>query len=123
MSSINKPPVKITTDPKITVNGTKLKNVNLFKYLGSTTSSDTSQDHEASNSSQKAIQRFGRLPHRILNQYIIKQSTKWRIYNAALMASLSYGCETWIFTKDTLSNLKNSTCAVSALFLNSTAKT
>jgi hypothetical protein len=81
--------------PVITINGTTLKCVESFKYLGSTISSDGSLDKEITARIQKASQALGRLRVKVLQQKGIKLSTKLKLYKAVVLTSLLYGCETW----------------------------
>uniref|UniRef100_H3AKS9 Reverse transcriptase domain-containing protein n=1 Tax=Latimeria chalumnae TaxID=7897 RepID=H3AKS9_LATCH len=80
--------------PSILIQGTKLKNVDNFKYLGRNISSDGSLDIERSSRLCKANQALGRLYTRVLNQHNISFSTKLIVYNAVVVTSLLYGSET-----------------------------
>nr|KAG5695709.1 hypothetical protein BaRGS_022386 [Batillaria attramentaria] len=81
--------------PSISIDGTQLSNVESFKYLGSTISCDGSLDKEIDARISKASQALGRLRNRVLNQHNIRQSTKLKVYNAVVLPSLLYGCESW----------------------------
>jgi transcription termination factor 2 len=90
-------PAPNTTPPQpcITIDGTQLKNVDTFKYLGSTISSDGTLDKEIAARIQKASQALGRLRTKVLQHKDIRLSTKLKVYNAIVLPSLLYGCETW----------------------------
>ena len=81
--------------PSITIDNTRLSNVNQFKYLGSTISHDASLDKEIDARIGRASQALGRLRNKVLNQHNIKMSTKIKVYHAIVLPSLLYGCETW----------------------------
>ncbi|XP_063609394.1 uncharacterized protein LOC134783447 [Penaeus indicus] len=80
------------TLPNITIEGTQLKTVEDFKYLGSVIGNDGSFDKEINSRISKASQALGRLKIRILSQHSIKLSTKLQIYQAIVLTSLLYGC-------------------------------
>ncbi|KAL8583862.1 hypothetical protein ACOMHN_040331 [Nucella lapillus] len=88
-------PTSARGPPSISIEGTKLKTVEEFKYLGSVISSDGSLDKEVNARICKASQALGRLRSRVLNQHNTQQSTKLKVYNAVVLTSLLYGCETW----------------------------
>ena len=79
----------------ISTDGTQLKTVDDFKYLGSVISSDGSLDKEIIALICKASQALGHLKTRVLNQHNMRQSTKLKVYKAVVLTSLLYGCETW----------------------------
>ncbi|KAI8491112.1 PtdIns(3,5)P(2) sythesis regulation factor [Branchiostoma belcheri] len=72
-----------------------LQNKEHFTYLGSTVSADGSLDKEISCRIRKASQALGRLRAKVLQQRGVKLSTKLKIYNAVVISTLLYGCETW----------------------------
>ena len=88
-------PAAVAHRPTISIDGTQLKTVDDFKYLGSVISSDGNLDKEISARICKASQALGRLKTRVLSQHNIRQSTKLKVYRAVVFTSLLYGCETW----------------------------
>jgi hypothetical protein len=88
-------PTSARGPPSISIEGTKLKTVEEFKYLGSVISNDGSLDKEVNARICKASQALGRLRSRVLNQHNTQQSTKLKVYKAVVLTSLLYGCETW----------------------------
>ena len=81
--------------PNITMDGEAVKNVNVFKHLGSSINSAANLDDEVLNRLSKASQAFGCLHTRIWPEHGIKVNTKLDVYKAVVLSSLLYGCETW----------------------------
>ncbi|PFX30561.1 Protein sidekick-1 [Stylophora pistillata] len=77
------------------VDGTKLANVDLFKYLGSYVSSDCSMNEELVSRIQATSCAFGRLRKRVFDSHNLTAPTKVAVYNQCLMPLLMYGSETW----------------------------
>ena len=88
---INKP------EPVIKIDGTQLKNVEDFTYLGSCISSHGTLDKEVSHRLAKASSSFGRLWTRVWHERGITKKTKVAVYRAVVLSSLLYGCETWTY--------------------------
>ena len=78
--------------PNIVIDDTPLGNVDHFIYLGSSISCDGSLNKEIVARISKASQALGRLRNRVLNQHIVRLLI---VYNAVVLPSLLYGCETW----------------------------
>ena len=94
--------------PNIIIDDTPLANVEHFKYFGSTISCDGSLDKEIASRISKASQALGRLRNRMLNQHNIRLSTKMKVYNALVLPSLLYGCETWTLYRRHVKKLESS---------------
>ena len=88
-------PATSPQQPCINIDGTQLKNVESFKYLWSTISSDGTLDMEISARIKKASHAFGRLRNKALQHKRVCLSTKLKVYTAIVFPSLLYGCETW----------------------------
>ncbi|KAI8515959.1 hypothetical protein Bbelb_067720 [Branchiostoma belcheri] len=88
-------PNTILPAPSIKIDSVVLQNKEHFTYLGSTVSADGSLDKEISCRIRKASQALGRLRAKVLQQRGVKLSTKLKIYNAVVISTLLYGCETW----------------------------
>ena len=99
-------PNSTAPQPSITIDGTELKIVDSFKYLGSVISNDGSLDQEISARISKASQALGRLRNRVLNHHNITLTTKLKVYNAVVISSLLYGCETWTLYRRHLKQLE-----------------
>ncbi|BHF70894.1 hypothetical protein SprV_0401394700 [Sparganum proliferum] len=81
--------------PQISVNGTQLRVVENFPYLGSTLSRNTKIDDEVANRISKASQAFGRLQSTVWNRHGLQLGTKLKMYKAVILPTLLYGAETW----------------------------
>ena len=81
--------------PNVTMDGNELKNVDTFKYLGSCINSAANLDDEALCRISRASQAFGRLHTRVWHERGISIKTKLSVYQAVVLPSLLYGCETW----------------------------
>ena len=82
----------------ITVDTLPVQQVSHFQYLGVTIASDGTIDRELSARIQKASGAFNQLSSIWKNRNILN-NTKIRIYKAAVMTILLYGCEVWNTTK------------------------
>ena len=90
------PPEKPYTEPKtITVNGQKLKVVDKFTYLGNTVYRAVHIDDEVTARISKASLASGRLRANVWERNGIKPDTKLKVYNAMVLPTLLYACETW----------------------------
>ena len=92
--------------PAIFIEGKQLKAVELFKYLGSIVSNDTSPDAEITSRIGKATSAFGRLTKRLWRNRNIRVDTKVSVYKAAVVTSLLFGCETWTLRKVHIAQLE-----------------
>ena len=99
-------PASVAHRPTTSTDGTQLKTVDDFKYLGSVINSDGSLDKEISAQICKASQALGRLKTSVLNQHNIRKSAKLKMYRAVVLTSLLYGCETWTLYRRHLKQLE-----------------
>uniref|UniRef100_A0A5F8GJ83 Reverse transcriptase domain-containing protein n=1 Tax=Monodelphis domestica TaxID=13616 RepID=A0A5F8GJ83_MONDO len=99
-------PGRPTNQQCITINGTQLSNVNTFKYLGSTIAKDGSLDHMIKARIQKASQAPGRLCSKVLQHRGVSTATKLKVYNAVVLSSLLYCCETWTLYRKHMKQLE-----------------
>ena len=88
-------PGKTYVAPTITVNNEELNVVDRFTYLGSTLSQAVHIDDEINTRIARASSAFGRLRTNVWERRGIKLQTKLKVYNAVVMPSLLYACETW----------------------------
>uniref|UniRef100_A0A5F8G352 Reverse transcriptase domain-containing protein n=1 Tax=Monodelphis domestica TaxID=13616 RepID=A0A5F8G352_MONDO len=99
-------PGRPTNQPCITIDGTQLSNINTFKYLGSTIANDGSLNHEINARIQKASQALGRLRCKVLQHSGVSTAMKLKVYNAVVLSSLLYGCETWTLYRKHMKQLE-----------------
>ena len=79
--------------PNITVNGQSLVIVDKFPYLGSIISQNANIDNDVVVRLAKASAAFGRLYDKVWNRKGIRLQTKLKVYKAAVVPTLLYGCE------------------------------
>ena len=92
-----KPPHGIYNHPQISIDGTTLKPVDHFTYLGSVISNDASIDKDVDNRlAIKASGSFGRLKNRVWKNHSLRLSTKILVYKAVVITTLLYGSEAWV---------------------------
>ena len=82
----------------ITVDGYSAKQITQFSYLGAKITSDGKIDKEISVSIGKASGAFNQL-NNIWKNKNISIKNKVRIYIAAVLTILTYGCEIWNTTQ------------------------
>ena len=82
-------------EPDIFVEGTRLAVVDSFVYLGSSLSRDGSLDSEVNRRIGKACVAFGKLEDRVWSDHDLTLSTKLSVYDACVVTSLLFACETW----------------------------
>ena len=100
-------PAQRLPPPSISIDGSELKNVDQFKYLGSIMSSDGTLSKEIESRISKASQSLGRLWSRVMDNWNIKLSTKLKVYKAVVLTSLLYGCETWTLYRKQIKQLES----------------
>ena len=98
-------PAAVAHRPTISTDGTMVKTVDDFKYLGSMISNDGSLD-KIRALIYKVSQALGRLNTRVLRQHNIRQSTKLKVYRAVVLTTLLYGCEIWTLYRRHLTHLE-----------------
>jgi len=88
-------PGKPYQEPVIHVKGQKLQAVDNFTYLGSTLSRQVTIDVEVTKRIAKASSAFGRLRKQVWERRGISLHTKLKVYQAMVLPTLLYACETW----------------------------
>ena len=82
----------------------ELKNVANFKYLGSIFTADGTQTHDVKRRIALAMSRCGALTQTFSSEKL-KPKLKLDIYRSAVISMLTYGCEAWNLTANTVANL------------------
>ena len=88
-------PSQHQTDDHIYIDGTPLKNVDTFVYLGSTVTSNASLDKEIASRIGRASSSFNKFTDRLWKDHDISLKTKMSVYIAVVFTTLLYGSETW----------------------------
>ena len=88
-------PGKFYKEPTITVKGQRLQVVDKFTYLGNTLSRVVHIDDEVDARIAKSSAAFGRLRGSVWARSGIRLDTKLNVYNAVVLPTLLYACETW----------------------------
>ena len=92
---------QILSDGKsIKISDTKLETVSEFKYLGQILKYDGSKRSNLLHRKHKAQNVFKAL-YRLWSQEEIYPSVKFLLYQAFVISTFTYGCETWILDKST----------------------
>ena len=84
-----------------------LKEVDCFKYLGSQISANCHMDDELNFRLKKATCAYGRLRKKVFENNNLALHTKVSVYNAIVLSSLLYSCETWTLYRHQLRKLEN----------------
>lgn len=82
-----------------------LKQVNQFKYLGSTITSRCLLDNEVNSRIGAAVAAFGKLRAKVFRSHDIKLSTKVAVYMAIVLPNLLYASETWCLYREHIRTL------------------
>ena len=98
--------MRIGVPAKFFTDGTKLANINRFKYLGSYVSSNCSMKEELVSRIQATSCAFGRLQKRVFDSHDLTASTELSVYNQCLMPLLMYGSEPWTLYRHDVRELR-----------------
>ena len=90
------PPTQHYLEPNIFVYGKRLNVVGEFVYLGSAVNRHGNIDSDIPLRIQKASAAFGKLENRLWKRREVNVKTKLDVYNACVLTTLLYGCETWV---------------------------
>ena len=99
--------------PLVFCEGKKIKNVDLFQYLGSLFASDGDQQTDIKARIAMAMTRSGQLSH-IFDSPEIGKRLKLRLYKVAICSLLMYGCESWVLTGKVLRQLNGANSSMLA---------
>ena len=90
------PPREAYSPPHISIDGTSLKAVEHFTYMGSVISNDATVSKDLDNRLSKASSSFGRLSKRVWQSHSLRLSIKIMVYRAVVVPILLYGAENWV---------------------------
>ena len=80
------------------VNGATLKQVEKFKYLGVTITSDRRQDEKLDNQYGKASAIMRTLHYSVVMKREMPKKAKLSIFQTVFVPILTYGHESWVMT-------------------------
>ena len=92
------------TRPKIYCGNNALDNVFLFTYLGSRFAADGRQSYDIKSRIAMAFNRCGELRH-MFDSPVLSNRLKLRLYIAAVVSVLTYGCESWFLNPKVMAKL------------------
>lgn len=95
-----------TPDFDITISDTPLEQVDHFSYLGSILSTQCTVEKDVDNRIHAAHVAFGRLSHRVFQNKDLRMGTKLMVYQAVVISTLLYGCETWTLYRRDIKKLE-----------------
>ena len=82
--------------PTFSISGKQLKNSESFTYLGSNLSFSGDFTNEIQRRINLASSAFVRLRKRVFGSQNLTIHTKIAVYNAVVISTILYGCETWV---------------------------
>ena len=82
--------------PTFSISGNQLKNSENFTYLGSNISFSGDLTNEIQRRIDLASSAFGRLSKRVFCNQNLTIHTKIVVYDAVVISTILYGCETWV---------------------------
>ena len=83
-------------DQTFSISGNQLKNSESFTYMGSNLSFSGDLTNEIQRHINLASSAFGRLSKRVFGNQNLTIHTKIVVYNAVVISTIIYGCETWV---------------------------
>lgn len=78
---------------EVTIHGTNIEQVPKFQYLGTLLNTQTDPSDDINNRIRAANYAYGKLYNRVFSQRGLKIPTKIKVYRAAVVSTLLYGCE------------------------------
>ena len=85
----------VPSPPSITIDNQVLEVADHFTYLGSIISSNLSLDSEIDKHIAKAASVMARLSKTVWSNNQLTSNTKLQVYQACVLSTLLYGCESW----------------------------
>ena len=90
----------------VTLFGASLEKVDQFTYLGSMLSTKCNSGADVEHRVRSAYTAFGKMRHRVFNSGDLTRKTKLMVYEAVIISTLLYGCETWTLYRRDLKKLE-----------------
>ena len=93
---------QIPPEAKISIRGLELETVEQFPYLGSILEANATAEKDVNNRIRAAHAAYGKLHSRVFSNPGLTQKTKLMVYQAVVISTLLYACETWVlYRRDT----------------------
>ena len=89
----------------VTAGDTQLNSVGKFCYLGSYLANTITVDSDINSRLAKAVDAFGKLQRRLWSEHSVSLPIKITVYQAVVLSSLLYGCESWVLYQRSLCKL------------------
>ncbi|KAK3882952.1 hypothetical protein Pcinc_012706 [Petrolisthes cinctipes] len=103
---IQHPPGQILPNINTTINEHTLEDVEQFSYLGSILSSTPTCKKDVENRIRAAHSAYGRLSCRVFNNHALTMATKIMVFQAIVLSTLLYACETWTLYRSDIQSLE-----------------
>ena len=113
----NKFMTNIDTTDTIQINGTEIKKVTNYQYLGQTIAMENSPKQEVSIRIKAGWSVFGKYREIFLDRHL-PMSLERKVFNQCALPEITYGCQTWSLTKALAKKLKTSQRAMERRMLN-----
>ena len=83
----------------VRVNGKEVEEVKQMKYLGVMMNAEGTCEDEIEYRIGAAVRVIGAVKTEVLKRRELRKETKMKVFNAMMVATLLYGCETWTVQK------------------------
>ncbi|KAK3870093.1 hypothetical protein Pcinc_024644 [Petrolisthes cinctipes] len=103
---IQHPPGQILPNINTTINEHTLEEVDQFSYLGSILTSTPTCKKDVENRIRAAHSAYGRLSCRVFNNHALTTATKIMVFQAIVLSTLLYACETWTLYRSDIQSLE-----------------
>jgi len=93
----------------VTAGDTQLNSVDKFCYLGSYLANTIAVDSDINSRLAKAGDAFGKLQRRLWSEHSVSLPIMIAVYQAVVLSTLLYGCESWVLYRRSVHKLESST--------------